>query len=376
MLGNCWFAEHYGLMEPLDRLFLDRANELARRALGSTSPNPAVGAVVVASGRIAGEGYHHRAGEPHAELHALRAAGERAAGATLYVSLEPCNHFGRTPPCTHAVLEAKVERVVVGAADPNPRTAGGGIAHLRAHGVTVELVDDAESLRIIEPFARAIRSNRPFVTLKMAMSLDGFVASTRGVQQWLTGPQARELVRELRIAHDAVAVGAGTVRVDNPRLTVRPEHRRLVPYRRVVICETDAVNPASLIFSPREGYARTMVAAPAGLRERFTPLERVADVLYVGDATSAQLDIAQALVDLRSAGIASLLCEGGPTLAAQLFDLGLVDRFYGLVAPRLLRSPQALPVLTRGSLPEVRGLRFDGVERVGPDLLVTGIVDV
>ncbi|HET6893833.1 MAG TPA: bifunctional diaminohydroxyphosphoribosylaminopyrimidine deaminase/5-amino-6-(5-phosphoribosylamino)uracil reductase RibD [Candidatus Baltobacteraceae bacterium] len=363
-------------MDALDRLFLARANELARRGTGNTAPNPAVGAVVTRDGRVVGEGYHHRAGEPHAEVLALRQAGELASGATLYVSLEPCNHFGRTPPCTHAVTQAGITRAVIGAADPNPTTAGGGIAYLREHGLTVEVADDPESLAIIELFARAIRSDRPFITLKMAMSLDGFVTSSRGVQQWLTGPQAREFVRELRIAHDAVGVGAGTIRVDNPRLTVRPEHHRLIPYRRVVLCETDAVDPKSLVFSPREGYGQTIVAAPAGARARFAALERVAQVLYVGEAASTELDIAQTMRDLRACGITSLLCEGGPTLAGRLFHLGLVDRFYGLVAPLLLRSAQAVPVLTEGTLPQVRGLRFDRVERVGPDLLVAGIVNV
>lgn len=363
-------------MDALDRLFLERANELAWRAAGNTSPNPAVGAVVVADGRIVGEGYHHRAGEPHAEVNALQAAGDRARGATLYVSLEPCNHFGRTPPCSHAVAGAGIVRVVIGAADPNPKTDGGGLRYLQEHGIAVEVADDAASREIIEPFARAIRAQRPYVTLKMAMSLDGYVASARGIRQWLTGPQAREFVRELRIAHDAVAVGAGTVRVDNPRLTVRPPHHRLVPYRRVVLCETDTVPAQSLIFSPREGYERTIVAAPAGLRERFAELEAVAEMLYVGGAQSRQLDIAQAVHDLRGRGITSLLCEGGPTLAGKLFELGLVDRYYGLVAPQLLHSPDAVPVLSGRSFAQVRGLRFDRVERVGPDLLLAGIVDV
>lgn len=363
-------------MDALDRLFLERANELARRGAGSTSPNPAVGAVVVADGRIAGEGYHHRAGEPHAEIHALQAAGDRSRDATLYVSLEPCNHFGRTPPCSHAVVGAGIARVVIGVTDPNPKTDGGGLRYLRAHGVAVEIADDAASRDIVEPFARAIRASRPYVTLKMAMSLDGFVTSSRGIQQWLTGPQAREFVRQLRITHDAVAVGAGTVRVDNPRLTVRPPHHRLLPYRRVVLCETDSVPAQSLIFSPHEGYEPTIVAAPAGLREPFAALEPVAEMLYVGESGSRQLDIAQALYDLRQRGITSLLCEGGPTLAGKLCELGLVDRFYGLVAPQLLRAPDAVPVLTASSLPQVRGLRFDRVERVGPDLLIAGIVDV
>lgn len=359
-------------MNALDRLFLQRATELARRGTGNTSPNPAVGAVVVRDGRIIGEGYHRRAGEPHAEVNALQRAGD-VSGATMYVSLEPCNHFGRTPPCSHAVANAGIARVVIGVADPNPKTSGAGIEYLRARGIDVEIADDPEARAIIEPFARAIRGERPYVTLKMAMSLDGFVTSVRGVQQWLTGPQAREFVRELRIAHDAVGVGAGTIRVDNSRLTVRPPHHRLVPYRRIVFCETDPVPPQSLVFSPHAGYAQTIVAAPAGARERFASLEPVAEMLYAGDAQSRDLDIAGAMAELRARGITSVLCEGGPTFAGKLFQLGLVDRFYALVAPQLLRSPDAVPVLTGLTWPQVRGLRFDGVERLGADLLVTAI---
>lgn len=363
-------------MDALDRLFLERANELARRGAGNTSPNPAVGAVVVRDERIVGEGYHHRAGEAHAEANALQQAGELAKGATLYVSLEPCNHVGRTPPCSHATVEAGIARVVIGVEDPNPKTARGGISYLQAHGVTVEVRNDPVSQEIVEPFSRAIRAQRPYVSLKMAMSLDGYIATQRGVQQWLTGPQAREFVRELRIVHDAVAVGAGTVRVDNPRLTVRPEHGRLQPYRRVVLCETDPVPPESLIFTPRQGYARTIVMAPAGARERFSELEAMADLIYVGGADARELDLALALRELRAAGVTSLLCEGGPTLASRLFERGLVDRFYGLVTPRLLASPDAVPVLAAGTPAQVRGLHFDRVERVGPDLLIAGIVDV
>ncbi len=361
-------------MDALDRLFLERANELARRGIGNTAPNPAVGAVIVRDGRIVGEGHHHRAGEVHAEVHAMQAAGELAQGATLYLSLEPCNHFGRTPPCTHAVVQMGIARVVIGAVDPNPKTDGGGIRYLREHGIDVDLADDAASREVIESFARAIRAERPYVTVKMAMSLDGYVTSVSGVQQWLTGAQAREVVRELRIAHDAVVIGAGTVRVDNPRLTVRPPHHRLQPYRRVVLCESDTVPERSLVFTPHRGYEQTIVAAPAGLKSRFDNLQSVADVLLVGEPDSTQLDIAQALRDLRARGITSMLCEGGPTLAGKLFELGLVDRFYGLVAPKLLRSAQAVPVLTGLSLPEVRGLRFDRVEQLGPDLLVSAII--
>jgi len=360
----------------LDRLFLERANELARRGVGNTSPNPPVGAVVVRDAQVLGEGYHHRAGEAHAEINALLAAGGAARGATLYVSLEPCNHFGRTPPCSHAVADAGIARVVVGVPDPNPKTDGSGIEYLRGRDIAVEIADDPTSLGLIEPFARAIRAQRPYVSLKMAMSLDGFVASRDGVQQWLTGAQSREFVRELRIAHDAVAVGAGTVRVDNPRLTVRPPHRRLLPYRRVVFCESDVVPSESLIFSAREGYDSTIVLAPAGARSSFAMLEPVAQVQYVGSAESTQLDLPEALRALYDRGVRSLLCEGGPTVAGKLFEFGLVDRFYALVAPQLLRSADAVPVVKGRTLPEIPGLRFDRVERMGSDMLVAGIVDV
>lgn len=365
----------YRSMGPLDHVYLERAYELAERGNGNTSPNPAVGAVVVSGGRIVGEGYHHRAGEAHAEVHALSMAGESSHGATLYVSLEPCNHFGRTPPCSHAVAKAGIARVVIGAADPNPQTDGGGVEYLRERGIAVDVAGDERAVAIIAPFARAIRSSRPYVTLKMAMSLDGYIASRPGRQEWLTGEQAREYVRDLRIEHDAVAVGAGTVRVDNPQLTVRPPHHRLREYVRVVMCETDTVDRASAIFTPQHGYAKSIVVAPAGARAKFADVASVADVLFVGQETDANLDVAQGLRALKDRGISSMLCEGGPTMASHLLKAGLVDRFVWLVAPRLLRSDDAVPVLTAGPLSQLRGLRFDRVERLGADLLVSGLIE-
>lgn len=359
-------------MGPLDRLYLERAYELAERGAGNTSPNPLVGAVVVRDGEIVGEGYHHRAGEPHAEVHALQAAGERARGATLYVSLEPCNHFGRTPPCSQAVAAAGVARIVIGAADPNPKTDGGGMQYLRDRGIDVTVAGDERAFAIVEPFARAIRANRPYVTLKMAMSLDGFIASKPGRQEWLTGPEARELARELRISHDAVAVGAGTVRVDDPQLTVRPPHRRLREYHRIVMCETDTVDASGNVFAAAEGYAPTIVVAPAGARAKFANLEQAAELLFVGGTAAAQLDIAAGLQALRERGITSVLCEGGPTMAGHLLNLGVIDRIVWFVAPRLLRTDEAVPVLSAGNLAAIRGLRFDRVERLGADLLISG----
>lgn len=335
-----------------------------------------VGAVVVANGESVGEGFHHRAGEAHAEVNALQAAGDRARGATMYVSLEPCNHFGRTPPCSHSVAGSGIARVVVGTLDPNPKTNHGGIAYLRERGIDVEIADDAEARAIIEPFAHAIRSERPFVTLKMAASLDGYVTSRHGEAQWLTGEEARAFVRQLRIEHDAVLVGAGTIRVDDSQLTVRPPHRRLRNYVRVIACGTAPIDSKRAVFEPKDNYEKTIVLAPAGAMTKFQSLAGIADVHSVGSEESEKLDLAEAMRDLRAAGIASMLCEGGPILAGNLLAAGLVDRIHWLIAPRLLRSETAVPALASGDVAgAVRGVRIDRVERLGPDTLVSGIIE-
>jgi diaminohydroxyphosphoribosylaminopyrimidine deaminase/5-amino-6-(5-phosphoribosylamino)uracil reductase len=320
-----------------------------------------------------GEGYHRLRGEAHAEVEALRAAGDGAEvrGATLYVTLEPCDHTGLTPPCTRALIEAGVARVVVGALDPNPKTAGGGIARLREAGIAVDVLEDAWASSLIEDFTVAVRTTRPYVRLKLAASLDGYVAAEPGSAR-LTGARAREYVRELRAAHDAVLVGAGTVRVDDPQLTVRPPYARRRPYVRVVVCESAPVSAERRVFAPLDGYARSVVLAPAGLRDRFAPLEAVADVLYAGEPGALELDLAAALAALKTRGIASVLCEGGPTLAARLLARGLVDRLDWLVAPALLRNPRAVPALGDADVRAGFGaLCFERVERLGEDLLVS-----
>ena len=357
----------------MDRVYLDRAIELAKRAVGSTSPNPPVGAVLVKDGAIIGEGYHRLAGEPHAEIEALRAAGD-ASGATLYISLEPCNHSGKTPPCTRAVIEARVSRVVIGTRDPNPVTNGGGIAALKAAGISVEVCETPEALALIEPFKIAIRSTRPYVALKMASSADGYVATRTCESRWLTGADAREYVRELRIMHDAVMVGAGTVRVDDPLLTVRPPHDRGRPYNRIVVCESDVLPIGERVFEPVANYQPTIVLAPGGRRELFDPLQNVADVIYVGSERNLTLDLTAALQPLRERGIQSVLCEGGPTLAAHLLEERLVDRVYWLTAPVNLAAPGAVPALTKSESRPLPSIEFERVEPLGNDMLATGIV--
>jgi len=342
---------------------------LATRALGGTSPNPPVGAVVVKNGHIIGEGFHRASGCPHAEIEALRAARE-PEGATLYVSLEPCNHSGRTPPCVPSILKANIARVVVGALDRNPRTDGGGISALQRAGVVVEVLACNAAQRLIESFSVAIRSDRPYVALKMASSLDGYVAPEPG-PFWLTGEPARAFVRDLRIMHDAVMVGGGTVRIDDPQLTVRPAHHRGAAYRRIVVCETQAVSPQSRIFLPLPGYEKTLVVAPAASMERLAPLREVADILAVGDPSDDRLDLAAALRELKTRGVWSILCEGGPTLAGRLIAAGLIDRLYWLFAPTFFGNPHAVGALgIRSGPPAARSLSFDGVEQLGNDVLL------
>jgi diaminohydroxyphosphoribosylaminopyrimidine deaminase / 5-amino-6-(5-phosphoribosylamino)uracil reductase len=358
-------ARRRGHAVALDRLYLARACELAARGIGNTAPNPPVGAVLVRDGTTLGEGFHHRRGAAHAEVEALRAAGGDAAGATLYVTLEPCDHAGLTPPCAPAVVSAGVTRVVVGALDPNPRTAQRGVARLRAAGIVVDVVDDPEALRLIEPFAVAVRAGRPFVTLKMAASLDGFVAPRRGAH-WLTGDAARTFVRELRAAHDMVLVGAGTVLADDPQLTVRPPHARAVAYRRGVVCDGRPLPPERRVFAEEEGYAPTVVLA-AGPRALFGQLERVAEVAYIGAEDAPAVDLLGGLRALRERGVSSVLCEGGPRLAARLLAAGVVDRLEWLSAPRVLSGPDAVPALGPGAALDV-GWTIDAVERLGDDV--------
>jgi diaminohydroxyphosphoribosylaminopyrimidine deaminase/5-amino-6-(5-phosphoribosylamino)uracil reductase len=355
-------------------VFLRRACELAERGRGSTSPNPAVGAVFVLGSTTLGEGFHRVRGEPHAEVEALRdaaARGNDVRGATLYVTLEPCDHTGSTPPCSQAVLDAGISRVVAGARDPNPKAAG-GLERLREANVAVALADESWARALIEDFSAAVTSTRPYVRLKLAASLDGYAAPRKGERYWLTGAEAREYVRELRSVYDAVLVGAGTVRVDDPQLTVRPPHARRKPFVRAIACEHAAVPADRAIFASEPGYAPTIVLAPAGARAAFAPLEPVADVVYVGSPDALELDLSLALEALRERGIASVLCEGGPTLASRLIERDVVDRIDWLVAPAILGRPGAVPVL--GPSGGERTLAFDRVERLGPDVLLSARV--
>jgi diaminohydroxyphosphoribosylaminopyrimidine deaminase/5-amino-6-(5-phosphoribosylamino)uracil reductase len=338
-----------------DQRFMGRALELAERGRGTTRPNPTVGAVIVRGGRIIGEGYHQRAGGPHAEIAALASLRGGARGATLYVTLEPCCHTGRTGPCTEAILLAGLRRVVVGCGDPNPIVNGRGVARLRRAGVQVDVgCREAEARAGIRAYAVWIADGRPLVTLKAAATLDGYIADAhprgRRAPAFLTGPEARQAAHELRAAHDAVLVGAGTARADDPRLTVR------LPGR------VAASGPRRVLLAGRQ-------PVPSGLKMlRGRP---PAEVLRMGD----HADLSRVLAYLaKEREVQSLLVEGGATIHGAFIAAGLVDRVALFVAPRLLGG--GVPVARGADLPLAQALRLGplATRAVGADLVITADV--
>ena len=349
--------------------FMRFALREARKGVGRTSPNPPVGAVLVKGGRVVARGHHARAGGPHAEVVVLRAAGRRAQGADLYTTLEPCNHWGRTPPCSLAILKAGVRRVFVGSRDPNPVVNGMGLARLRRAGVEVStgvLREECDAL--VAPWFRYIESGRPFVTLKAAVTLDGKIATRGGDSRWITGEAARREVHRLRDRVDAVLVGAGTARADDPLLTARlPGGRGRDPVR--VVLDSRLELPSSLkLFRPTSA-APTLVATASTRARRFGPGVEILRCRGVG----GRVDLADLLARLGRRGITHLLVEGGGQVHAALLAAGLVDRLMLFVAPRLLGG--GLDWLSgEGPLRVADALRLEDlrVRRVGEDLLLTG----
>lgn len=367
-------------MTASDQAFMARALELARKGLYSTHPNPRVGCVIVRDGQVVGEGWHARAGEPHAEVHALRQAGERARGATAYVTLEPCSHHGRTPPCADALVNAGVARVVAAMQDPNPQVAGRGLLRLMDAGIAVQSgVLESEARVLNAGFIKRMETGLPFVRVKLAMSLDGRTAMASGESQWITGPAARAAVQRLRARASVVLTGADTVLTDGARLTVRPDELGLNaeltalavtrPPLRVLVDGRLRV-PLSAPFY-QAGKALVATCAVASARDRFQ--EEGHELLAV-PSSNGHVDLRRLLLELGSRGANEVLVEAGPRLAGAFARAGLVDEFQIFMAGRLLGS-SARPLLDwpLARMAEAPQLKITDVRAVGDDWRIIAV---
>ncbi|WP_299813543.1 bifunctional diaminohydroxyphosphoribosylaminopyrimidine deaminase/5-amino-6-(5-phosphoribosylamino)uracil reductase RibD [uncultured Jannaschia sp.] len=353
---------------------MDHALALAARGLGRVWPNPAVGCVIERDGRVLGRARTADGGRPHAEPLALAQAGPAARGATAYVTLEPCAHHGRTPPCANAFVAAGVARVVVALRDPDPRVDGGGIERMRRAGIeVVEGIREGEARTLQAGFVSRITQGRPMVTLKLAITLDGRIATASGESRWITGPEARAHVHAERARHDAIIVGAGTARADDPRLTVRglgaaqaagPQPVRIVLSRRLDVPAASALTrggpPVWMLHGP---------GVPAPTRAAFS--DKGVTLIPCATGAEGQIDLEDALSALGGRGLTRLYCEGGGTLAAALLSAGLVDRLDCYSAGSLIGAEgiPALGAMGLDTLADAPRLRFAGAERLGPDLL-------
>lgn len=358
----------------LDQRSMARALELARKGVYSTHPNPRVGCVIVAAGQIVGEGWHARAGEPHAEVHALRQAGAKARGATAYVTLEPCSHHGRTPPCAEALMQAGVARVVAAMQDPNPQVAGRGLARLREAGIEVACgVLESEARALNVGFIKRMELGLPYVRVKLAMSLDGRTAMASGESQWITGPAARAAVQRLRARASVVLTGADTVLADGARLTVRPDELGLNaeltalamtrPPLRVLVDGRLRV-PLSAPFY-QAGKALVATCAVAGARQLF--LDDGHELLAVSGC-NGHVDLRKLLLELAARGANEVLVEAGPRLAGAFARQGLVDEYQLFVAAKFLGS-SARPLLEwpLAKMAEAQELQIVEMRAVGAD---------
>ncbi len=359
-----------------DRKFMKHALTLASKARGRTNPNPMVGAVIVREGEVVGEGYHQRAGDAHAEIHALNQAGGLAEGATMYVTLEPCCHWGRTPPCTEAVIRAKLADVFVAMKDPNPRVAGNGIRQLEEAGIPVQVgICEEEAKQLNEVFIKYITTQCPFVLLKSAISLDGKIATASGESQWITSEASRLKGHQVRAQVDAILVGVGTVLQDNPALTARLPERRNEDPIRVVVDSRGRTPLGAKVFNP-DSNAGTLIAVTEN-----APLEQIealksagADLLII-EEKEGRVCLSALMRELGRREITSVLIEGGGEINAAALQAGIVDKLMFFIAPKLIGGEDAPgPIGGAGiaRLAEAFELHDAKISQIGADFLIEG----
>lgn len=354
---------------PFDRAMMQRCLQLARRALGRTTPNPLVGSVIVKDGEIVGEGFHPAAGQPHAEIFALRAAGEQAKGATVYVTLEPCNHYGRTPPCSEALVNAGVAKVVVGMVDPNPLVAGGGIERLRTAGIEVLVgVEEAACRQLNEPFIHRILYQRPLGILKYAMTLDGKIAAESGHSAWVTGQQARSHVHQLRASCDAVIVGGNTVRLDNPFLT--SHHPDAHNPLRVVMSRTLNLPSDANLWDIDQAPTLVLTEVDAHPDRQQQLVKKGVEVVELMPLTPAKV-----MEYLYERQLSCVLWECGGTLAASAITDGAVQKVMAFIAPKIVGgkvAPSPVGDLGLATMTDALTLERISWRQLGPDYVVEG----
>ncbi|MDE5412033.1 bifunctional diaminohydroxyphosphoribosylaminopyrimidine deaminase/5-amino-6-(5-phosphoribosylamino)uracil reductase RibD [Alkalihalobacterium chitinilyticum] len=355
-----------------DRQYMELAIQIARSAQGQTTPNPLVGAVVVKDGQVIGMGAHLKAGEAHAEVHAIRMAGTKAEGATIYVTLEPCSHHGRTPPCADLIIKSHIKRVVIAATDPNPKVSGRGIEKLRNAGIEVEVgLMKKEADELNEVFYHFIKTNKPFVTLKSAVSLDGKIATVTGDSKWITSSEAREDVHYLRHTHDAILVGVGTVIADNPSLTTRIPNGGKNPIR--VILDSKLRTPLHSTVVTDTSSNTWIFTTDCADNIKKEQLEQLGvTVLSLGD----NIEIEKLLDTLGDKGITSLFVEGGATVNSSFLKERAVNQVITYIAPKLIggmSAPSSFGGEGFTAMSEVLELDFLKVEQIGPDIKITSI---
>ena len=339
----------------VDELYMQQALELAEQGRGKTSPNPMVGAVVVKNDEVIGNGYHHQAGTPHAEVHALQIAGKAAKDATLYVTLEPCCHYGLTPPCSQAIIAAGISRVVVAIRDPNPKVAGQGIAKLQRAGIEVEVgILEAEAKKQNEVFLKYIQTQLPFVLLKAAMTLDGKIASCTGNSQWITNEKSRTYVHQLRREYDAILVGIGTVLKDDPQLDVRLlEEKGRNPLR--IVLDPDLKLPCTSKIAQTAEKQPTIIFCSEKIEslDRIRELEKMqVEIIPLGE-NSEQIPLRQMLVILGQRNITSLLVEGGGEIHASFLAERLADKICWFISPKIIGGKNSPSPVGGSGIPQM-----------------------
>ncbi len=352
------------------------ALKLAEQGRGWTSPNPMVGAVIVKDGKLVGKGFHQAAGGLHGEIHALNDAGEKASGATLYVTLEPCNHTGRTPPCTQAILKSGIKRVVAGMKDPNPRVTGGGLSYLKSQGLDVSAgVCEDECRHLNEIFIKYATTSLPFVILKCAATLDGRIATRTGDSKWITNPLSRQFVHELRHAVDAIMVGKGTVLKDNPRLTTRIENRKASDPIRIVLDTHLSISPNARLLHLASDSDTLLVYGSSAPAEKKRMLEGPNVRFLKLDEEEGQIDLTALVRELGRMGVTSLLIEGGSRVNGSALRAGIVDKVYMFFAPKIYGGEDGVPIFAGSGIELMeQSMRLNNisVHRFEDDVMIEG----